>query len=163
MGFRPLGVNLLKKFHNSSARSIPPSFAHKKPVYPLIPRLYDRSPPYPENHSLKISKRWHVGHSHHHHEQTSEEGERIFRLGLLSDIGLTAGKVLTGYLSGSTAIIADAAHSLSDVVIFKFSNYHCLLCSDFHVHIIMRWAKSISILLQQVEDTPNMIRFWHLL
>ncbi|KAL7601705.1 hypothetical protein Lser_V15G27382 [Lactuca serriola] len=117
MGFRPLGVNLLKKFHNSSARSIPPSFAHKKPVYPLIPRLYDRSPPYPENHSLKISKRWHVGHSHHHHEQTSEEGERIFRLGLLSDIGLTAGKVLTGYLSGSTAIIADAAHSLSDVVL----------------------------------------------
>lgn len=117
MGFRPLGVNLLKKFHYSSARSIPPSFAHKKPVYPLIPRLYDRSPPYPENHSLKISKRWHVGHSHHHHEQTSEEGERIFRLGLLSDIGLTAGKVLTGYLSGSTAIIADAAHSLSDVVL----------------------------------------------
>ncbi|KAL4588247.1 hypothetical protein LXL04_001130 [Taraxacum kok-saghyz] len=119
MGFRYFSVNLLKRFHKSSARSIPSSFTHKKLVYvyPLIHRLYDRSSPYPENHSLKISKRWHVGHSHHHHDQTSEEGERIFRLGLAADIGLTAGKALTGYLSGSTAIIADAAHSLSDVVL----------------------------------------------
>ncbi|KAL8215396.1 hypothetical protein R6Q57_004845 [Mikania cordata] len=44
-------------------------------------------------------------------------GERIFRLGLAADVGLTAGKILAGYLSGSTAIIADAAHSLSDVVL----------------------------------------------
>lgn len=118
MGFRYLNANLLKGFHKSSARSIPSSFTHKKLIYPLIPRLYDCSSfPYPENPSLKISKRWHVGHSHHHHEQTSQEGERIFRLGLAADIGLTAGKVLTGYLSGSTAIIADAAHSLSDVVL----------------------------------------------
>lgn len=118
MGFRYLNANLLKGFQKSSARSIPSSFTHKKLIYPLIPRLYDCSSfPYPENPSLKISKRWHVGHSHHHHEQTSQEGERIFRLGLAADIGLTAGKVLTGYLSGSTAIIADAAHSLSDVVL----------------------------------------------
>ncbi|XP_076902940.1 metal tolerance protein 2-like [Bidens hawaiensis] len=61
--------------------------------------------------------RWHVGHSHHHHDQTSKEGDRIFRLGLAADVGLTAGKVLAGYLSGSTAIIADAAHSISDVVL----------------------------------------------
>ena len=40
----------------------------------------------------------------------------VFRLGLAADFGLAAGKAVTGYLSGSTAIIADAAHSVSDVV-----------------------------------------------
>ncbi|XP_048503992.1 metal tolerance protein 2 isoform X2 [Beta vulgaris subsp. vulgaris] len=70
-------------------------------------------------------KRWHFGHSHHHHHHhhhgphkgSNKESENIFKLGLAADIGLTAGKALTGYLSGSTAIIADAAHSLSDVVL----------------------------------------------
>lgn len=38
-------------------------------------------------------------------------------MGLAADVGLAAGKALTGYLSGSTAIIADAAHSVSDVVL----------------------------------------------
>ncbi|KAM7255133.1 hypothetical protein ACFE04_020374 [Oxalis oulophora] len=68
-----------------------------------------------------IPKRSIFGHSHSHdHHQingTTKEGEKIFRLGLAADIGLTAGKAFTGYLSGSTAIIADAAHSLSDVVL----------------------------------------------
>lgn len=69
--------------------------------------------------NYRISKRWHVGHSHHHHQhdRSSEEAEKIFWLGLAADIGLAAGKSLTGYLSGSTAIIADAAHSISDVVL----------------------------------------------
>lgn len=48
---------------------------------------------------------------------SSTESENIFRLGLAADIGLSAGKAITGYLTGSTAIIADAAHSLSDVVL----------------------------------------------
>lgn len=117
MGFRYFNANLIR-FCKSSTRSIPSSSNHKKLFYPLIPRLYDRSSfAYPENPSFNIPKRWHVGHPHHHHDQTSQEGERIFRLGLAADIGLTAGKALTGYLSGSTAIIADAAHSLSDVVL----------------------------------------------
>ncbi|CAL5433205.1 unnamed protein product [Camellia sinensis] len=72
-----------------------------------------------ESPNYRISKRWHVGHSHHHHQhdRSSEEAEKIFWLGLAADIGLAAGKSLTGYLSGSTAIIADAAHSISDVVL----------------------------------------------
>jgi divalent metal cation (Fe/Co/Zn/Cd) transporter len=59
-----------------------------------------------------------VGHSHHHHggEGGGEASERIFKLGLAADVALTAGKAVTGYLSGSTAIVADAAHSLSDIV-----------------------------------------------
>lgn len=84
----------------------------------MLPHLYDRSSSFSftENPNFKICKRFHGGHTHQ--DQTSEEGVRIFKLGLAADIGLTAGKVLTGYLSGSTAIISDAAHSLSDVVIF---------------------------------------------
>ncbi|XP_043718841.1 metal tolerance protein 2-like [Telopea speciosissima] len=64
-----------------------------------------------------IPRRWHVGHSHHHHHHSGEEGENIFKLGLAADVALATGKVLTGYLSGSTAIIADAAHSVSDIVL----------------------------------------------
>ncbi|XP_047312776.1 metal tolerance protein 2 [Impatiens glandulifera] len=67
-----------------------------------------------------IPKRWHVGHSHQQHEhydRSTKEGEKIFHLGLAADICLATGKALTGYVSGSTAIIADAAHSISDVVL----------------------------------------------
>lgn len=82
-------------------------------------------------HYLKIPIRWHLGHSHDHHQQLSgKDAENIFRLGLASDVGLAAGKALTGYLSGSTAIIADAAHSISDVVFFILLSAHfCILYS----------------------------------
>ncbi|KAF9622211.1 hypothetical protein IFM89_030069 [Coptis chinensis] len=36
---------------------------------------------------------------------------------LVTDIALASQKALTGYLSGSIAIIADAVHSVSDVVL----------------------------------------------
>ncbi|KAA0068032.1 metal tolerance protein C1 [Cucumis melo var. makuwa] len=73
----------------------------------------------------KICRRWHLGHSHRHDDdhRFGQEGENIFKLGLGADIGLAVGKAVTGYLSGSTAIIADAAHSVSDVVILAFLGY----------------------------------------
>ncbi|KEH43242.1 metal tolerance protein 2 isoform X1 [Medicago truncatula] len=75
----------------------------------------------PQNPAFKISHRWHFGHSHdhdhHHPPKHLKEGENIFKLGLAADIALATGKAFTGYLSGSTAIIADAAHSISDVVL----------------------------------------------
>ncbi|KAF3322829.1 metal tolerance protein 2 [Carex littledalei] len=64
--------------------------------------------------------RWHVGHHHHHtpeQENASPSADQIFRLGLGSDVALAVGKAVTGYVSGSTAIIADAAHSVSDIVL----------------------------------------------
>ncbi|CAN6306659.1 unnamed protein product [Urochloa humidicola] len=65
-----------------------------------------------------VPARGHVGHSHHHGgDGGGEASERIFRLGLAADVALAAGKAVTGYLSGSTAIVADAAHSLSDIVL----------------------------------------------
>ncbi|KAH7291820.1 hypothetical protein KP509_29G036800 [Ceratopteris richardii] len=66
--------------------------------------------------------RAHMGHAHDHHDHThnddtGEAGERVSRLGFLADIFLTVGKGCAGYVSGSTAVIADAAHSMSDVVL----------------------------------------------
>lgn len=86
----------------------------------LNSRFVDPSLVHSQNPVYVIPRRWHLGHSHHddHHSHhiSGKEGENIFRLGLASDIILASGKALTGYLSGSTAIIADAAHSVSDVV-----------------------------------------------
>lgn len=84
--------------------------------------LRRQSSPLETTPRFNFSKRWHFGHtgSDHQHQRpggSADEGERIFRLGLTADIGLSVGKALTGYLCGSTAIIADAAHSVSDVVL----------------------------------------------
>lgn len=83
------------------------------------------------NPVFKITRRWHLGHSHgdheHQHLLLQKEGENIFKLGLAADIGLATGKALTGYLSGSTAIIADAAHSISDVVRLILMFFCCCL------------------------------------
>ncbi|KAG8389453.1 hypothetical protein BUALT_Bualt02G0231000 [Buddleja alternifolia] len=111
MGFRLLiNLNPIRK-----------SYISRTPLYcaALNSKLYDydESTFYSGNPSLKIHRRWHVGHTHHHHDHSGKEGEKIFRLGLAADVGLAAGKAFTGYLSGSTAIIADAAHSISDVVL----------------------------------------------
>ncbi|XP_042517454.1 metal tolerance protein 2-like [Macadamia integrifolia] len=76
---------------------------------PLDSHLQDDHHPY-----YKVPRRWQMGHSDNH---SGEEGEKIFKLGLAADIALASGKAVTGYLTGSTAIIADAAHSISDVVL----------------------------------------------
>ncbi|XP_010507850.1 PREDICTED: metal tolerance protein C1 [Camelina sativa] len=64
------------------------------------------------NPNFDFSTRWHSSG-----QRSGDEGDKIFRLGLSADIGLSLGKAVTGYLCGSTAIIADAAHSVSDVVL----------------------------------------------
>ena len=66
-------------------------------------------------------RRTHMGHTHDHGGHESQEqlgayGEKVLRWGLWTDILLTIGKGAAGYVSGSTAIIADAAHSASDIV-----------------------------------------------
>jgi hypothetical protein len=53
--------------------------------------------------------RWHVGH--HHSTLPIKRTPRQE-----SDVALAVGKALTGYVPGSTVIIADAAHSVSDIV-----------------------------------------------
>jgi Co/Zn/Cd efflux system component len=71
-------------------------------------------------------RRTHTGHARGHddhdpHEKLGAYGEKVLRWGLWSDIILTIAKVAAGYISGSTAIIADAAHSASDIVFNHYS------------------------------------------
>lgn len=123
MRFRFFHLNPFHKTYISRISSCSYIRNHN-PVIQVLnpPHFYD----YSENPNFKISKRWHVGHSHSHHT-SGEDSEKIFRLGLLSDIGLATGKAVTGYLSGSTAIIADAAHSISDVVNLLFLLFNSTL------------------------------------
>ncbi|XP_021906855.1 metal tolerance protein 2 isoform X2 [Carica papaya] len=120
MGFRFHSFNSICKSYLlsrlSACNSLYPS--HKiHSQFCSFPQLVSDYP------TRKVSRRWHFGDSHHHHHHhhhsdlSGTHGESIFRLGLAADIGLAAGKTVTGYLSGSTAIIADAAHSVSDVVL----------------------------------------------
>ncbi|KDP28108.1 hypothetical protein JCGZ_13879 [Jatropha curcas] len=115
-----MGLRFLYKSHLLPALSSRHKTLHQTLLFQsLNSHLHSPSIDVPLYH---ISRRWHFGHSHDHsdsrrHRPSGQEGEKIFRLGLASDIGLAAGKALTGYLSGSTAIIADAAHSVSDVVL----------------------------------------------
>ena len=123
MGFR---------FHNLNSLYRASIHTHKNKNFHLNPiiqtlnsHIQDPSVTLSDNPIYKIPRRWHLGHSHHHDRDqdqrdrmSGKEGENIFRLGLAADIGLATGKALTGYLTGSTAIIADAAHSVSDVVNF---------------------------------------------
>lgn len=120
--FNPLNKTLISRISSYTRYNANPfSFRNPLIIQALNPSLFDYPITNPENPNFKIPKRWHVGlsghHHHHQHDQSTVEGEKIFRLGLAADISLATAKALTGYLSGSTAIIADAAHSLSDVVL----------------------------------------------
>nr|XP_010938443.1 metal tolerance protein 2 [Elaeis guineensis] len=115
MGFRIPNVTA---FHRAYRAARTPLNGHR--FAPFLPAA--SSAEEHQNHS-RVGKRWHVGHSHdhdhhhHHHAGKGTEAEGIFRLGLAADVALATGKALTGYISGSTAIVADAAHSVSDIVL----------------------------------------------
>ena len=69
-------------------------------------------------------RRPHTGHSHHHHHDNSllisknksDPGVRITRIGLVVNLGMAAAKGAGGYFFNSQALIADAFHSLTDLV-----------------------------------------------
>ncbi|WVZ56903.1 hypothetical protein U9M48_007369 [Paspalum notatum var. saurae] len=112
MGFR-LALRAARAAASRRGPPSAPAASACRALAPPAPRAEPRCGP----HWL-VPARGHVGHSHHHGgEVGGEASERIFRLGLAADVVLTAGKAVTGYLSGSTAIAADAAHSLSDIVL----------------------------------------------
>ncbi|KAB1203098.1 Metal tolerance protein C1 [Morella rubra] len=125
MGFRLHNLNPLYRTCITKLSRSQENFHPNPIIQTLNSHLQDPSLSPSEIPVFKILRRWHFGHSHHghghdhhhKHHNSGEEGEQIFRLGLAADIGLATGKALTGYLSGSTAIIADAAHSVSDVVL----------------------------------------------
>lgn len=105
----------LNRVRNTYAKN----YSYLNPVIHVVnSQLGDPSVKYGGTPSFLIQRRWHIGHghSHSHRDHQGEEGEKIFRLGLAADVGLATAKAFTGYVCGSTAIIADAAHSISDVV-----------------------------------------------
>ncbi|KAF1995834.1 hypothetical protein P154DRAFT_333784 [Amniculicola lignicola CBS 123094] len=68
--------------------------------------------------------RAHAGHHHHHHHDNSfllssnkkDAGVRITRIGLYVNLGMAVSKGVGGYVFHSQALIADAIHSLTDLV-----------------------------------------------
>ena len=71
--------------------------------------------------------RQHSGHSHHHHHHhhdntyltssnKKDAGVRITRIGLFVNLMMAMGKGLGGYFLNSQALVADAFHSLTDLV-----------------------------------------------
>lgn len=94
-------------------------------------RKFDRSHLTNFLHSLPAmtsttQTRLHSGHSHshqHHHDNTyltsankSDAGVRITRIGLYVNLGMAIGKGIGGYYFNSQALVADAFHSLTDLV-----------------------------------------------
>ncbi|WP_213166038.1 cation diffusion facilitator family transporter [Alkalicella caledoniensis] len=49
-------------------------------------------------------------------KQRAKEGVRVTVIGMVGNVFLTIVKGILGYLSGSSALVADAAHSLTDIV-----------------------------------------------
>ncbi|XP_020587094.1 metal tolerance protein 2 [Phalaenopsis equestris] len=118
MGFRPPHLAALRRAYFTGWS---PSLRENRLLFPPD-RLSIVIPLMEHRYYTLISRRWHGGHSddgrdHSHVGMDREKAEGIFRLGLAADVFLSVGKALTGYICGSTAIIADAAHSASDVVL----------------------------------------------
>ncbi|PKA58447.1 Metal tolerance protein C1 [Apostasia shenzhenica] len=118
MGFRSSYLAILRRACHPGQSSC--LWPQNRLCFPTS-RLPAVLPPHEHQSSTLVSRRWHGGHSddacHHHSIDEGAKAEGIFRLGLAADVALSVGKAVTGYICGSTAIIADAAHSVSDVVL----------------------------------------------
>lgn len=81
-----------------------------------------------------VQHRGHAGHSHSHDNtyltstNKSDAGVRITRIGLFVNLAMAIGKGIGGYVFHSQALIADAFHSLTDLV------------SDFMTLATLSWS-----------------------
>ncbi|KAK5088164.1 mitochondrial metal transporter [Lithohypha guttulata] len=73
--------------------------------------------------TTSIQARGHAGHSHRHHDNTyltstnkNDAGVRITRIGLFVNLAMAVGKGVGGWVFNSQALVADAFHSLTDLV-----------------------------------------------
>lgn len=96
-----------------------------KPKYKGNGNTSGMSPsPSPEVSARVVQKRGHAGHSHEHAHDTSfltsndktDAGVRITRIGLYVNLGMAISKALGGYVFNSKALMADAIHSLTDLI-----------------------------------------------
>ncbi|MFC0633554.1 cation diffusion facilitator family transporter [Brevundimonas balnearis] len=56
------------------------------------------------------------GHHHHHHHAPADTGDWRYLLGLTVNLVFVGCEAAAGLISGSTALLADAGHNLSDVL-----------------------------------------------
>ncbi|KAF6142678.1 hypothetical protein GIB67_015164 [Kingdonia uniflora] len=116
--FTSIFKTLITRSHSSSSSHyLSPKSYLNHTILPLNYQFQNPSFILPPNPHYNLTRRWHAGDHSHHHPRGGIQGENVFKLGLVADMGLATGKAVTGYLTGSTAIIADAAHSISDVVL----------------------------------------------
>lgn len=54
-------------------------------------------------------------HDHHHHAPPADPG-RAFAIGIAMNVGFVIVEAIAGIVAGSTALLADAAHNLGDVL-----------------------------------------------
>ena len=98
-------------------------------MHPIKPLIYVKP--------VYIQNRYHapgMNHSHHHsHEHSSEElgqnNEKVTRYGVYSNVVLTGLKFGAGYATNSVVLIADAIHSLTD------------LLSDFITYFTIKYSR----------------------
>mmetsp|Transcript_16286 Transcript_16286/g.24551 ORF Transcript_16286/g.24551 Transcript_16286/m.24551 type:complete len:523 (-) Transcript_16286:24-1592(-) len=86
-----------------------------------------------QHQKIPLMVRWHMGHSHghgsgghgHSHgsldledlpEDMGKKAQRITWIGMAANAGLCVSKAGIGFSSGSASLVADAAHSISDMV-----------------------------------------------
>lgn len=114
----------------SVLRNFPCTFLALRPSHALIPHptsTMARTKPTPP--SQQQQTRTHMGHSHSHgghshsHDNSyltstnkNDAGVRITRIGLYVNLGMALSKGLGGYYFNSKALLADALHSLTDLV-----------------------------------------------
>ena len=56
------------------------------------------------------------GHGHHHHHHAPSNHGTAFALAVTLNAGFVVAETAAGFISGSTALLADAAHNLGDVL-----------------------------------------------
>lgn len=107
----PVILSFSTTHHNTSSLLIPSSNHCRRRLNPTM--------------SSTTLARPHSGHSHqhHHHDNTylvstnkKDAGVRITRIGLYVNLCMAIGKGLGGYFLNSQSLVADAFHSLTDLV-----------------------------------------------
>lgn len=120
-----LGVE--NKNGTKTARRLPFNFPNRSLKLPdqirpgLVPFRTHYGHNHPSHHHLTKNSNSKLGfnnESDRERKDNGKEGEKIVKIGLASDVLLCGLKGGAGILSGSTAMIADAIHSLSDIVCF---------------------------------------------